>query len=238
MIHKVTEEVFFNHLLPQQTNSYIPVPNKLINNLIYQEAAERNYQITGRGFRANPSMTEFIAMFTLDKAEQGLSRMIGYRNSTNKKWAVGFVAGALVMICANGMICGDIITFRKHTGSVQEDLRIIVRKAFDEITPRFDSLKNDTRFLIEKMILRPVAMDIIADLFFTEKVLNVTQMSVLRDKLYLDPNFSIPSDPSVYFPAWSLYNQITEAMKHGAPGGYFQQLIDLNDYFQEKLERI
>jgi len=56
--------------------------------------------------------------------------------------------------------------------------------------------------------------------------------------LYTDQNFSIPLDPSAYFPAWNLYNQITESMKHGAPGGYFQQLIDLNEYFQEKLERV
>lgn len=238
MIHKVTEDVFFNHMLPRQTNSYVPVTNRMINDLIYQEASERNYQITGRGFRANPTNTEFIAMFTLNQPDQGLSRMIGYRNSINKKWAVGFVAGALVMICSNGMVAGDIITFRKHTGSVRNDLKVIVQRAFEEITPRFQTLMTETLFLQEKLILKPVAMDIIADLFFTEKILNVTQMSVLREKLYLDPNFSIPQDSSVYFPAWNLFNQITEAMKHGTPGGYFQQLIDLHGYFQQKLERV
>jgi len=238
MIHKVTEEIFYDHQLPQQTGTYVPVPNRLINNLVYQEAERRNYQITGRGFRANPSRTEFIAMFTLNQPEHGLSRMIGYRNSTNKKWAVGFVAGALVMICSNGMINGDIITFRRHTGNVYQDLGDIIMRAFDEITPRFDGLRQASLFLQEKLILRHIAMDILADLFFTEKVLTTTQMSVLKDKLYDDANFALPADSGVYFPAWNLYNQITEAMKHGAPGNYFQQLIDLDQYFQEKLEGV
>jgi len=95
--------------------------------LVYEEAKDRNFQITG----TNPSKTEFIALYTLNDPIDGLSRMIGYRNSTNKKWAVGFVAGALVMICANGMISGDIITIRRHTGSIVEDLRLIVKQAFD-----------------------------------------------------------------------------------------------------------
>lgn len=236
MIQKVTEDVFFNHPLPIETASYVPVSNRLINDLIYEEAEQRRYRITGKGFRANRSNTEFIAMFTLNHSEQGLSKMIGYRNSTNKQWAVGFVAGALVMICSNGMISGDIITYRKHTGNVYEDLKLIVKGAFNEITPRFERLRLETLFLQEKLILKPVAMDIIADLFFTEQMLSVTQMSVLREKLYEDPNFSIPQDTETYFPAWNLYNQITEAMKHGSPGNYFQQHIDLHNYFQRKLE--
>jgi hypothetical protein len=238
MIHQVNSEEFFNHLLPAQTHSYSPVSNALINQLIYEEAKSRRYQITGKGFRANPSRTEFIAMYTLDSPHNGLSRMIGYRNSTNKKWAVGFVAGALVMICANGMISGDVITIRRHTGSIADDLRLIVRQAFDEITPRFNNLVDETALLQEKLILRSNALEIVSDLFFTEEILTVTQMSVLKEKLYLDQKFSIPKDPETFFPAWNLYNQITEAMKHGAPGNFFDQHIGLHNYFKTKLELI
>jgi len=67
-------------------------------------------------------------------------------------------------------------------------------------------------------------------------------MSVLKDKLYLDKNFSIPRDADrdadTYFPAWNLYNQITEAMKHNAPGNFFNQHIELHDYFKNKLEMV
>lgn len=238
MIHQVTSEEFFNHDLPIQTHSYVPVPNAMINQLVYEEAKARSYQVTGKGFRANPTRTEFLALYTLNNPEEGLSRMIGYRNSTNKKWAVGFVAGALVMICTNGMISGDIITFRRHTGNIMEDLRLIVKQAFNEITPRFNRLMEETAFLREKLILRPTALEIVSDLFFTQEILTVTQMSVLKDKLFMDKHFSLPKDPQVFFPAWNLYNQVTEAMKHGNPGNYFNQHIELHDYFKHKLEMV
>ncbi len=199
MIHKVNEDTFFNHELPVQTQSYTPVSNRLLNDLIYQEAEKRNYIITGKGFRANPSLTEFIAMFTLNQPEDGLIRMIGYRNSTNKKWSVGFVAGALVTICSNGMVSGDIITFRKHTGSVKQDLNFIIQRAFEEITPRFDTIKQQTEHLQKKLIQKSAALDIIAELFFTERLLNITQMAVLRENLFSDHNFSLPENPSEFF---------------------------------------
>lgn len=236
MIHQVSPEDFLYHELPPQTHSYKPVSNALINQMIYEEAKHRQYHITGKGFRANPSRTEFIAMFTLDNPKNGLSRMIGYRNSTNKKWAVGFVAGALVMICSNGMISGDVITIRRHTGSIADDLQLIVKQAFDEITPRFNSLLQETELLHEKLIQKPDALEIISDLFFSKEMLTVTQMSKLKEKFFTDPNFSIPKDPSTFFPAWNLYNQITEAMKHGAPGNFFNQHIEIHDYFIQKLE--
>jgi hypothetical protein len=238
MIHQVSPEDFLYHELPPQTQSYKPVSNALINQMIYEEAKHRQYQITGKGYRANPSRTEFIAMFTLDNPKNGLSRMIGYRNSTNKKWAVGFVAGALVMICTNGMISGDIITIRRHTGSIRDDLRLIVKQAFDEITPRFNSLLQETAFLHEKLIQKPVALEIVSELFFSKEILTVTQMSKLKEKFFVDQNFSIPKDPETFFPAWNLYNQLTEAMKHGAPGNFFNQHIELHDYFIEKLEMV
>ena len=236
MIHQVSAEDFLYHELPQPTHSYKPVSNALINQMIYEEAKHRQYQITGKGFRANPSRTEFIAMFTLDNPKNGFSRMIGYRNSTNKKWAVGFVAGALVMICSNGMISGDVITIRRHTGSITDDLHTIVKQAFDEITPRFTSLLNETAFLHEKLIQQPAALEIVSELFLSKEMLTVTQISKLKEKFFADTNFSIPQDPDTFFPAWNLYNQITEAMKHGAPGNFFDQHIALHDYFLQKLE--
>jgi hypothetical protein len=238
MIHQVTEAEFYSHLLPQKTASYRPVSNSMINELVFEEAQSQGYKITGKGYRSNPSRTEFIAMFTLNKPEQGLSRMIGYRNSFNKKWAVGFVAGALVMICSNGMMAGDIITFRRHTKSIEHDLKEIIHQAFNEISPRFDGLLTDTLFLKEKLIQQNQAMQLLSDLYFNRKLLSVTQMSLLKEKLYVDPNFSLPEDPSTYFPVWNLYNQITEAMKHGNPGFYFQQHIALHDYFQSSLRSV
>jgi hypothetical protein len=133
------------------------------------------------------------------------------------------------------MIAGEIITFKRHTRSIEDNLREIISLAFEEITPRFNQLKQETLFLQEKLIRRKAAMELISDLFFNQQALSVTQLSLLKEKLYTDPNFSLPQDPETYFPAWYLYNQVTEVMKHGSPGGYFQQHIEMHHYFRKVL---
>jgi hypothetical protein len=234
MIRKVSEDAFLNHPLPPQTETYVPISNELLIRLIRQEAAQRELVITGKGYRANRANTEFVAMMTMGNEEQGISKMIGVRNSTNKKYAVGFVAGAIVLVCGNGMISGDIVTFRRHTGSVEEDLKEMVAEVFDQLLPNFEKLSEDTKLLKSTELTRNDALDLIADLYFNEKLLNTTQMSVIRESIYLDKNFAFPEDPTLPIPAWNVYNQITSALKHSAPGEIFKSQIKFHELFKQK----
>lgn len=235
MIRKVTPDVFFGHHVPERTDTYVPVTNKQIEELVRKAAGAFDYTITGFGYRSNASNNEFVGMYSLNSPENGLSKMIGFRNSINKKYSVGFVAGALVMICSNGVISGDIITFRKHTGNVHNDLEVMVKKAFEEITPRFTEVSTDISLMKSRLITVSRALSVLGELFFSERLLNVTQMSVVKETLYTDKNFAIPKSPLVYTSVWNLYNIITNALKHGAPSDYFTTHIQLHNYIKSNL---
>jgi hypothetical protein len=234
MIHRVNMDVFLNHPVPERTDTYVPVTNAQIYDLITQQAETRGMKLTGKGFRANPSRTEFMGLLTFDNPDSGLSKMIGFRNSTNKAWSVGLVAGAMVVVCANGMISGEVMNMRKHTGSVLEDLNEMVVNTFDHLTPKFNTLKSKMELMKEVEIYRPTALELIGQLFFTEKLISTTQMSILREKIDTDKHFAFPKDVDIPFPVWNLYNIITESLKHGTPSGYFGAHIELDKIFESR----
>lgn len=55
--------------------------------------------------------------------------MIGIRNSYNKEMALGIAVGAQVRVCSNGMFAGDIVSMRRHTVNVWDDIQMLVTRA-------------------------------------------------------------------------------------------------------------
>lgn len=48
----------------------------------------------------------------------GRSMMLGFRNSTNKAFALGITGGAHITVCSNMMFSGEFLEFRKHTSGL------------------------------------------------------------------------------------------------------------------------
>ena len=108
--------------LPTQTNRYKPVSHgQLIDttlNSIEQSGFKLDRQVytwAGDGQVANGRYT------ISNVADSEMQIQIGWQNSYNKQVSLKFAIGIHVFICANGMVNGDMGTFkRKHVGDIQE----------------------------------------------------------------------------------------------------------------------
>ena len=54
---------------------------------------------------------------------------VGFRNSYDKSMSVGIAVGARVFVCENLMMTGEVTIFRKHTGSILDELNGMAFKA-------------------------------------------------------------------------------------------------------------
>jgi hypothetical protein len=52
--------------------------------------------------------------------------VVGIRNSHDKAFAAGIIAGAQVLVCDNLCFSGEILLARKHTGHIHYDLPVMV----------------------------------------------------------------------------------------------------------------
>ena len=89
----------------------------------------------------------------IDSQERDL--MLGFRNSMNKRFAIGITAGVSVIVCSNMMFKGDIYEFRKHTGRLlYDDVVHRVGNVYDAVIENGQRMEQWQLGLREK-ILKP-----------------------------------------------------------------------------------
>jgi hypothetical protein len=69
--------------------------------------------------------------------------MVGFRNSINKSFALGFTGGAHIMVCSNMMFSGSFIEFQKHTSEMDDEMIVrMANGAFNQVQQRVKELET------------------------------------------------------------------------------------------------
>jgi hypothetical protein len=147
---------------------------------------------------------------TLDLAStlaDGVTLSVGIRNSVDKSFPIGFVAGSRVLVCDNLSFYGDLLVTRKHTKHGALRFGIDIGEAVsrlsqfqEEESKRIAVMRNEhvTDMKAESLIVRAMDQDIITSQDIP-KVL--TEWRV--------PGFKEFEDRTL----WSLFNAFTSALK-------------------------
>ena len=194
---------------PRATLSWCPLPHVTLMTRMEEKINTHGYRIHHSECILTHDGNRFFGTATLaSRSNLGYRRMVGVRNSHDKSHAAGLLAGARVIVCANGMFSGDEICLsRKHTSRMLDDLDERIEEGFKRVFSEWEN--NDLR------IAR-----------YRESLLNPSQAHdlVIRcmDNQVLPPS-SIPKvlqewrqpwhEEFVPRNAWSLFNGFTEVLK-------------------------
>ena len=137
---------------PAFTKSWHPISHarliETLSTVIEKEGlqiAEKHYSLSGSGDKV---FGEWILTGSGD-----FRHMLGFRNSINKAFAIGLVAGLHIMNCANMVMQGDFIEFRKHTCGLDDiSLLEMCRRAIGQVMDRFTKLTAWHQYLKEIQI--------------------------------------------------------------------------------------
>ena len=228
IINNATE--LLSYELPEKTESYTPVSHfELYNNIL---------RIGKETLGLDPIVSQFELarkgqqMFgTLSYAVPGYEKermTIGYRNSYDKSLSVGLCAGAQVIVCSNLMFVGDIVTHRKHTTHIFDELDDKIYEVYNNARKNFLTLLNNKEQMIEKEISDDDAAYVVGDTIF-KNILNPNQINIVKDEW---KNSKVFTDRNV----WSLYNAYTEAYKKNHPHNSLNRHRKLHKYFTETFE--
>jgi len=136
--------------------------------------------------------------------------VLGLRNSHDKTFPAGVVAGASVFICDNLSFSGEIKLARKHTRFIVRDLPNLVQQGIGRLMEKWhDQTIRFSRYKQED-ISDTVAHDII---------IRATDVGVCSNRLipavlheWRQPKHDAFQQRNV----WSLFNSFTEALKEGS----------------------
>ncbi len=101
---------------PEPTDTWFPLKHSAVLDRVANTLLSAGYQIRQQAFALSSDGQRFFATLDLKTAiMDGISLMIGIRNSTDKSMPIGFCAGERVFVCDNMAFSSEVVIARKHT---------------------------------------------------------------------------------------------------------------------------
>lgn len=222
-----------NAKLPLRTDSYTPISNREIIDLIQEEAYKNNLVIRGDKFIANNNMTQFIGQYFIESDNSDVGMQIAFKNSYDKTMPFQTAAGSVVFICSNSMIGGEIMFKRKHTGDADSTAQERIIETFAQLSDYFyNTIQQLERMKQVQAGLTKVA-ELTGRLLFEDEIINTMQANIIKEELYYSKGFKHIDDPE--FSMYDYYNHITEALKKSHPRTFIQDHIQLHRFFKNNI---
>ena len=219
-------------MLPQKTNSYTPISNREVIDLITNEAIRNNLTILNSAFKTNKDRTKTIGYFDIASDDSDMGMRAVFRNSYDKSmsFAIGF--GAVVWACENGCISGEITMKRKHTGSADDEAKVKIIEGFSMIGDTFETMKQARTVLKSVEVTPRVNAELIGRMFMEHDFINSVQLNIIKKECENSEKFTTIWEPG--YSAWDLYNNVTHSLKESHPSSYMHDHINLHEFMMEQ----
>ncbi|KKM23614.1 hypothetical protein LCGC14_1613430 [marine sediment metagenome] len=220
-----------NALVPARTETYSPIPHSFFLDTVSVEINNsRGLEVTGQRIYTNMNGHKLVGFTSVkhkgmeSDPDFGLEMMIGYKNSYDKSMSAALVAGVSVMICSNGLIGGDMVTFtRKHTGTIQAELREKVKEAITAMRDGFSKLVLEVDIMRDYQLTPKQKAELMGVMYFEENMVTPNQLSIIKNEMKESPYFKGDS-------LWDLYNNVTESFKTSHPLSHIEDHIKLHSF--------
>lgn len=133
--------------------------------------------------------------------------VVGIRNSHDKTYPAGLVAGSRVFICDNLAFGGEVRISRKHTKFAARDLRHLTARAVGQLGDHFHRIDERIAAYRGRRITNPQAHDLVI------KATDCNAITPSQIPVVLEEWRKPSHDDFLPRNAWSLFNAATEAMK-------------------------
>ena len=216
---------------PQPTETHYPIPHHKFMGLVTDKLQHLNFKIE----EVRCGIDKFEDMHSIIKIEKPgenngtFKNVVGVRNSHNKRFSAGLVAGASVMVCDNLSFCGEVKVARKHTRNIMQDLPSRIDEMFGTI---IDNWAGQTaRF--NGYAATKLATNEVDQLIGT--AIRRDGISPSKARKVIEEYENPKHDEFKHQNAWCLFNAFTEVLKQ-SPTALAQRSINLHSVFDEYCE--
>ena len=242
-LNTITRDAVYNApILPYSTETYTPVSNMQIMNLIEEKLKSLGMAITNQEYTASMSkegaIKGVIGKYYVNSGDNEFGQQVMFRNSYDKSMSFAFTVGTVVWICTNGCVSGDYVYKRVHKGvyengttSTWRDISENVHDGFEHLCESFDTITKQMNQLKRFEIGDSDVFKILGELLFNRDAMTITQFSTVKHELYNSKNFRHLKDRG--FSAYDCYNAITESLKLSHPMKYVSDHVKTHKLFEE-----
>ena len=214
ILHCGSERITRNELrfveTPQNTHSWHPVPHADVADFIVNQALDNGFRIEREEYGLNPSQSRMFGVLRFHpEGHPEHSRVLGFRNSHDKSFALGLTVGLRVLVCDNLCFGGEQTILRRHTKMI--DIESLIPKAFAELNGRFDKLETQYNRLKDQIVSDDNARLTVVKAAENDLIPSCDVIPILQE--YRNPRH----DEFREMTQWALYNSFSEIAKKYKP---------------------
>ncbi len=211
--------------MPEATESYVPVSHYHLADkfLTISQDILRDYTLIGENYGIARQGNQLFAVlkFKNEQSEMGLS--IAFRNSYDRSMAIGMAIGAMVFVCDNLALSGEIVVMKKHTKNVWTELEETAIATIYKSQKNFEQIKADAEAFRALPLENMEAFQLMGVLF-GHNIVSPRQLTVLKSE-WLRPGYEEFRPRNM----WSFYNAGTECLKSSPPISIMEKHIQLHN---------
>lgn len=194
---------------PWPTDTWTPIAHIALIAHIEQTIQTNGLVIGSQAHSLSHDGARYFGLMEIQRSEsdQDYCWVLGIRNSHDKTFPAGIVAGASCLVCDNLSFSGEVKLARKHTRFITRDLPRLTQSAVGRLMDHWHN--QDTRFATYQQadIDDCTAHDLVIRACDVGVVPNRTIPAVLHE--WREPRHEEFQPRTV----WSLFNAFTEALK-------------------------
>lgn len=233
---ETTKSYLENAPLPSHGDTYTVIPHRdVIENTLNMLNAS-GFTVTRELYRANVNANvaqgiyHIIPSNPIDpavKSETELGMMFAWTNSYDKSTRFQCAVGGYVMVCYNGMVAGDMMSFaRKHTGSADYEIRMQISNQIKNAEKHYKRIIDDRNNLRTVTLPLKQQAELLGRLYAQEEILDVNQVVTVKQEMS-KPSYDYEADQEN---AWAFYNHVTHALKKSHPRSWLSDSQKFHDF--------
>ncbi len=236
--HEISEEELINIPVPDSTDTYVSIPNKLIIDTLDTILSANNHVITKKIYRVGRLGKQMSFLYMIASNDSDLSMMLGGYNSYDKSRRFAIATGAVVNVCINGMINSEFQSIRKHTGRIKEDLYYLISDAVLKVRENYDKAQKEMKQMRDFKISPEIVYELIGEMVVSEELLTYRQIALVQKEFISNANFKLFEENKRFVKGksmWDFYNCVTESYKNEPAIGFMEKHRRFHGYVKKKL---
>jgi hypothetical protein len=210
----VTRDELFAVETPRATDTWFPLAHRDLLTEVQSQLTGAGFEIESAVHALSHNAARYFGILQVrlpDTPTSDYGWVIGLRNSHDKTYPAGLVAGSRVFVCDNLAFTGEVKLSRKHTRYAVRDLQHLTARAVGKLGDRFHQLDERITAYRAKPIPDPTAHDLVVRAVDCKAISPSQIPHVLRE--WRKPRYPEFEDRT----AWSLFNAFTEVHKRSNP---------------------
>lgn len=194
---------------PQPTHTWMPIAHTKMLGQVERTLKANGIDVVGEAHSLTADGQRYFGLLEVRHGQNAsdYSWVLGLRNSHDKTFPAGMVAGVQVFVCDNLSFSGEVKIARRHTRFIMRDLPSLAHQAVCRIVEHWQKQDRRVEFYKNYFITDASAHDVVIRACDVGAITNRQIADVLHE--WREPSHEDFAPRS----AWSLFNAFTEALK-------------------------